>query len=164
LGGGLGEEIQEKLLRFLALAPSGFEQAVQDAVVLQTFVGASALDDFAHDDHRPQTAFGLVVGGRDVGPTEAGKEVLLFRSSQALAKSLGSGIAQSGGTQGAQLSAQGAALAFGGSGAPRPLAESVVSLAGLAHKRLDVLTKALRLGSAASRSEGSVAVVTALLQ
>ena len=80
LHGGFGEEGQEELMRFLALSSCGFKQAAQDAVVLQTFIGARALDDFAHDDHRPQAALGLIVGGRNVRATEAGKEALLLRS------------------------------------------------------------------------------------
>ena len=68
LGGILGEEVEEEAVRFLALALGGFEQAAQDAVVLQALIGASALDDFAHDDHRAQTALSLIFGGRDVGP------------------------------------------------------------------------------------------------
>jgi hypothetical protein len=58
LGGGFGQWIQEKPLRFFALATSGFEQAAQGAVVLETFSGAGALDDFARDHHGPQTGFG----------------------------------------------------------------------------------------------------------
>jgi len=38
LRGALREQRQEKLVRLCALATSGFKEAAQDAVVLQTFV------------------------------------------------------------------------------------------------------------------------------
>jgi len=74
LDGSFGEEVQEELVRLVALAACGFKQAVQDAVVLQALIGASALDDFAHEDHRAQTALSSIVGGRDIGSAKAGKE------------------------------------------------------------------------------------------
>jgi len=57
-----GEEGLEEAERFFALAAGGFKQAAQDAVILQSVLAAGSLDDFAHDDHGPQAALGLVVG------------------------------------------------------------------------------------------------------
>ena len=55
LSGVFGKYVEEEPLGFLALAAGGFKQAAQDAVIFQSFVGAGAVDDFAHDDHRPET-------------------------------------------------------------------------------------------------------------
>jgi hypothetical protein len=77
-----------------ALAPGGFKEAAQDAVIFEAFVGAGALNDSAHDDHGTQTAFCLIVGGRDVGASEAGQEQCLFLAQETLSKGLGSWMAQ----------------------------------------------------------------------
>jgi len=53
-----------------ALSAGGFKEAAQDAVVLQTLAGTRAVDDFAPDDDRAQTALGLMVGRGDVGAAE----------------------------------------------------------------------------------------------
>ena len=58
-----------------ALPPGGFQQTAHDAVIFQPARPARAVDDFAHDDHWPQTALGLVVGRGDPGLAEAGEEV-----------------------------------------------------------------------------------------
>jgi len=68
-----------------ALSAGGFKQAAQDAVVLQTLAGTRAVDDFAQDDDRAQTALGLIVGRGDVGAAETGEEVLLLRAHEAFA-------------------------------------------------------------------------------
>ena len=39
-----------------ALAAGGFKKAARHALVLQAFLGAVALDDFAHDNHRTQSS------------------------------------------------------------------------------------------------------------
>ena len=65
-------------MRWLALSASGFKQAAQDTMILQAFGRASALDDFAHDDERAQTALGLIISGRHFGALKAGEEVFLF--------------------------------------------------------------------------------------
>jgi hypothetical protein len=49
LRGVFGEKLQEEQVWFLALAAGGFKQAAQDAVVLQSFLRAGALDDFAQN-------------------------------------------------------------------------------------------------------------------
>ena len=94
LGGVVGEEVEEEVLGFLALATSGFKKASQDGVIFQSFRGASGLDDLAHDDDGSEAALGLVIGGRNIGTAEAGEEVVLFRTEEALAKSLWFGMAE----------------------------------------------------------------------
>lgn len=94
LGGGLGEEDQEELVRLLALRAGGLKEAAQDAMILQAAGRAGALDHFAHDDHGAQTALGLVIGGWDARMAEASEEMLLFRAGQALAEGVGPGGAQ----------------------------------------------------------------------
>ena len=94
LDGRFGEEVQEELVRFVALAACGFKEAAQDAVVLQALIGASALDDFAHEDHRAQTALSLIVGGRDVGPAKASEEEFLFGAQQTFAEGFGLRVAE----------------------------------------------------------------------
>ena len=64
------------------------------------------MDHFAHDHHWTQAAFGLVVGGRHVGPAEAGEQIFLFRAEQAQAKTFGSRIAQGSAARRAELAAQ----------------------------------------------------------
>ena len=51
LDGSFGEEVQEELVRLVALAACGFKQAVQDAVVFQALIGASALGTRTHLAH-----------------------------------------------------------------------------------------------------------------
>ena len=94
LGGVQGQKILKEAVRDFSLALSGFKEAAEDAVILETFGRAGALDDFAHDDHGAQTPLGLIVGGRDVGTAEAGEEEILFGAGQAFAKGFGSGVAQ----------------------------------------------------------------------
>ena len=91
--GVFGKQVHEELVGFFALAACGFKQAAQDAVIFQSFLRAGAVDDFAHDDDRAQTALGLIIGGRDVGPAEAGEELLLLRAGEAFAEGLGFGVA-----------------------------------------------------------------------
>lgn len=71
VGGSLGKEIEQEEVRFPALSFGRLEEAADNAVVFQTFLRAGALDDFAHDDHRAQTLFGLVIGRGDPGMPEA---------------------------------------------------------------------------------------------
>src|SRR6266704_1555003 len=92
MNGVFGKEIQKELVRHGSLALGGFKEAAQHAVVLQALGGASAVDDFAHDDERSQAALGLVIGRRHLGAAEAGEEMFLFRTQQALAKSLSFGV------------------------------------------------------------------------
>jgi hypothetical protein len=73
----LGERVQEELVSFLALSACRFKEAADHAVILQALGGASAMDDFAHDHHWPQAAFGLVVAQRHIGPAKAGEEMFL---------------------------------------------------------------------------------------
>jgi len=61
LGGGFGEEIQKEEARLFSLTAGRLKEAAQDAVVFQSPVRAGAVDDFAHNDHRTQTALGLIV-------------------------------------------------------------------------------------------------------
>ena len=75
-------------------------------MIFQPVLGAGSQDDFAHDDHGPQTALGLVVGGRDVGPAEAGEELLSLRAQEAFAEGLGFGVVQRLAANGAELAAQ----------------------------------------------------------
>jgi len=75
LVGVFGKEGQEEIVRFYALAAGGFLEAAQDAVIFQPARPAGAVDDFAQDDDRAQTALGLVVGRGHLGPAEAGEEV-----------------------------------------------------------------------------------------
>ena len=63
--GGSGEQSQKELMRFFALAAGGLKETAQYAVVLQALLGASALNDFSHNDQRTQAALGLVVGVTD---------------------------------------------------------------------------------------------------
>ena len=88
-----GEAVQEEVVGLFALAAGGFKPAAQDAVVLQTLAGTRAVDDFAQDDDRAQTALGLIVGRGDVGAAETGEEVLLLRAHEAFAERLGFGMA-----------------------------------------------------------------------
>src|ERR1051325_1707106 len=128
LGGGFGEEIQKELARLFSLTAGGLKEAAQDAVVFLSLVRAGAVDDFAHDDHRTQTALGLIVSRGHLGMAKASEEVLLFRPPQALAKSFGPLMVQRGFAQGLALSAEGLAFLFGGPSAPGPFGELVVSL------------------------------------
>jgi hypothetical protein len=68
LGSVFVKQVQEELVCLEALAAGGFKEAAQHTVVLQAFLRAGALDDFAHDDDRTQTALGLVIGRRYAGP------------------------------------------------------------------------------------------------
>ncbi len=70
-------------------------------MVFQPRLGTGALDDATHDHHGAQTAFGQVVGGRDLGPIEAGEEEFLFLAPKSLAKALGWGIVEGPGTKSA---------------------------------------------------------------
>ena len=79
-------------MRWLALSASGFKQAAQDTMILQALGGASALDDFAHDDERTQTALGLIISWRHLGTLKAGEEMFLFGPPQSLAKGFGLGV------------------------------------------------------------------------
>ncbi len=128
-------------MRLFALSACGFKQAAQDTVVLQSLIRARALDDLTHDDHGAQTALGLVVGGRDVGPSEASKEVLLLRSQQAFAEGFGFGITQRAAAEGLELAAQGTFLVFGALGTPRFPSQLAMGLAGVVDKTLNVFTE-----------------------
>ena len=141
VNGGFGEEVQEEVLGFFALAASGFEEAAQDAMVFQTFVGARALDDPAHDDHGAQTALGLIVGRGDVGTAKAGEEKFLFLAQETLAKALGAGMAQGFLTELIELGTQALAFGFGLLGPPGLLGELAVRLAGSVNQRLHVLAE-----------------------
>ncbi len=81
-------------MRLAALAAGGCQEAAHDAVIFEPARFPRAVDDFAHDDDRSQTALGLVVGRRHLGAAEAGEEVFLLRAEQALAKAFGLGVAQ----------------------------------------------------------------------
>ena len=54
LGGVQGQKILKKAAKFFPWALSGLKEAAQDAVVLQVLIGASALEDFAHDGVKPR--------------------------------------------------------------------------------------------------------------
>jgi len=69
-----GKEGQEEIVRFDPLPAGGFLQAAQDAVIFQPARTARAVDDFAQDDDRAQTALGLVVGRGHLGPAGAEEE------------------------------------------------------------------------------------------
>ena len=73
------------MVGLFTLSAGGFKQVAQDAVVLQTLAGTCAVDDFAQDDDRAQTALGQIVGRGDVGAAETGEEVLLLRAHEAFA-------------------------------------------------------------------------------
>lgn len=103
LHGAFGEQLPEEVVWLFALTAGRFVQAAQDAVIFQTFGGSGAVYDFAHDHHGSQAALGLIIGWRDAGATKAGKEVLLFRSQQALAKGLGLWMAHGLAAERAQL-------------------------------------------------------------
>jgi hypothetical protein len=94
LGSVFGEKIEKEEVWFFALASGGFKEAAQDGVVFQSLVGASALDDPAHDDDGAQAPFGLIIGGGYSGVAEAGEEEFLFRTKQAQAQLLSYGITQ----------------------------------------------------------------------
>jgi hypothetical protein len=76
----LGEQVQKEVVRLYSLAFGGFKETAQHAVVLQTARPSGAVDDFAHDDHRSQTAFGLIVGRSErdhpLGRVSTGKTLL----------------------------------------------------------------------------------------
>ena len=57
-----GKEGQEEVVRFDPLPAGGFPEAAQDAVIFKSARSAGAVDDFAQDDYRAQTALGLVIG------------------------------------------------------------------------------------------------------
>src|SRR5882672_4963980 len=99
------------------------------------------MDDFAHNDHRSQTPFGLVVGRGHMVAAEAGEEVLLLRSQQPFAKGFRFGMAQGILTEPSELAAQRALLFFGAFGAPRFPGKSAMDLASVMDKALDALTK-----------------------
>ena len=82
-----GKEGQEEIERLDSLPAGGFLQAAQDAVIFQPARSAGAVDDFAQNDDRAQTALGLVIGRGYLGSTEAGEEVFLLRAQEALASS-----------------------------------------------------------------------------
>ena len=92
LGGCLGEEVQEELVGLFPLAACSFKQAAQHAMVFQAVNRASALNHFAHDDDGSQASLSLVIGGRNIGATEAGEEVFLLGTEQAFAESFSLGI------------------------------------------------------------------------
>ena len=131
----------EELVRLFALSSRGFKQTAQDTVVLQSFIGARALNDLAHDDHGAQAALGLVVGGWDIGPSEASEEVLLLRSPQSLAEGLRFRITQRAAAEGLELAAQGAFLGLGALGAPWFPGQLPMGLAGVVDEALDVFTE-----------------------
>ena len=59
-GGVLSKKDFEEVAWFFALAAGGFDEAAKDAVVLESLLAASALNDAAHDDHRAQALLGVV--------------------------------------------------------------------------------------------------------
>jgi hypothetical protein len=120
-------------------------------MIFQPLVGTGTLDDPAQDHHGTQTAIRLIVGGRDLGTSKAGEEEFLLLAQEALAKGLGSRMAQWGATDALELLAQGAPFGFGGFGSPRSLQESAVSAAGVVNPSLQVLaeTASGRIGRAA---------------
>ena len=128
-------------MRFYPLPAGGFLQAAQDAVIFQPARSAGAVDDFAQNDDRAQTALGLVVGRGHLGPAEASEEVFLLRAQEALAKTFGLRVAQGFRAHLAQLAAQGPLLGPGPAGPPGTFGELPVRLAGVLHPALDLLTK-----------------------
>jgi hypothetical protein len=64
--------VLQEVVRLASLAFGSFEEAAEDAVVFQAFVGAGEVNDFAHDDDGSQTALGLVIGWRHPGAARAG--------------------------------------------------------------------------------------------
>ena len=160
-----GKEGQEEIVRFYALAAGGFLEAAQDAVIFQPARSACAVDDFAQNDDRAQTALGLVNGRGYLGPTEAGEEVLLLRAQQAPPKTFGLRVAQGFRTHLAQLAAHGPFLGPGPAGPPRTLGELPVRLTGIRHPALDLLTKpAARPLWRASSCSNSLALVSQINQ
>ena len=61
-----GKEGPEEIERLDSLPAGGFLQAAQDAVIFQPARSAGAVDDFAQNDDRAQTALGLVIGRKGV--------------------------------------------------------------------------------------------------
>ena len=76
--GVLGKDRLKSLAHFLSLPFGGFHQAAQHAVVFQSFIGAGAVNDVAHDDHGAQAALGVVVCGRNMRMLEASEEEILL--------------------------------------------------------------------------------------
>jgi hypothetical protein len=50
----------KEILRLFSLAAGGLEETPEHSMILQPFVGAGALDGFAHDHDRTQAPLGLV--------------------------------------------------------------------------------------------------------
>ena len=69
----------ENVLGLFPLAASGFKEAAQDRMVLQSVFGTRALNDFAQDDHRAQTPLGLAIRRHNIWVAEAGEKEPLTR-------------------------------------------------------------------------------------
>jgi hypothetical protein len=94
-----------------ALALSGQQKTGQNAMGVGTAAGAGAHADFSKDDHAAQGAFGLVVGGLQIGVFQKGEQArfILVGVGQPVLQCQGFRIHKRPGTDGVQLPIKAAA-------------------------------------------------------